>query len=190
MLRQVGLAHDVATAVAHHIAELQARRPVDGRRLAARAGQIERKADRIAFEARKEAARLNAGPLIQQLVDRVEEAVDELEQAAFIASLAPAGMATSATEAAASGLAAAVEVPEGRRADTEDALNAVVRLIDAEHAADSREREVTARVFAGGFDVATSLSVLELARAIERATDRLAGFGHLLRRHIMTDLAA
>ena len=42
----------------------------------------------------------------------------------------------------------------------------------------------------GGFDVATSLSVIELARAIERATDRLAGFGHLLRRHIMTDLSA
>jgi uncharacterized protein Yka (UPF0111/DUF47 family) len=130
--------------------------------------------------------------------------VVELEQAAFIASLAPAGIdpallsslaelcavATSATEAAASGLAAAIEVPEGHLADSEDALAALVRLIDAEHAADAREREVTARVFAGGFDVATSLSVIELARAIERATDRLAGFAHLLRRHIMTDLSA
>jgi uncharacterized protein Yka (UPF0111/DUF47 family) len=204
VLRQVGLAHDVAAAIAHHIAALQAGRPVDGKHLAARAGRIERKGDRIAIEARKEAARLNAGPIIEQLVDRVEESVDELEQAAFIASLAPAGIdpalllvlaelcaiATTATEAAASGLAAAVEVPEGRRADSEDALAAVIRLMDAEHAADSRERNVTARVFAGGFDVATSLSVLEIARAIERATDRLAGFGHLLRRHIMTDLSA
>ena len=204
VLRQVGLAHDVAAAIAHHIAALQAGRPADGALLASRAGRIEQKADRIAIEARKEAARLNAGPIIEQLVDRVEEAVDELEQAAFIASLAPAGIdppllsalaelcaiATTATEAAACGLAAAIEVPEGRRADSEDALSAVVRLMDAEHAADSRERDVTAKVFAGGFDVATSLSVLELARAIERATDRLAGFGHLLRRHIMTDLAA
>ena len=74
---------------------------------------------------------------------------------------------------------------------TEDALAAVIRLIDAEHAADARERDVTARVFAGGFDVATSLSVLELGpRHRARATDRLAGFGHLLRRHIMTDLSA
>ena len=86
--------------------------------LAARAGLIERKADRIALEARNEATRLNAGPIIEQLVDRVEEAVDELEQAAFIASLAPAGhrcraavalaelcaVAITATEAAASGL--------------------------------------------------------------------------------------
>ncbi len=184
--------------------QLQAGRPADGTLLTTRAGLIERKADRIALQARKEATRLDAGPIIEQLVDRVEEAVDELEQAAFIASLAPAGIdpsllsaiaglcaiATTATEAAASGLAAAIEVPEGRRADSEDALDAVVRLIDAEHAADCREREVTARVFAGGFDVATSLSVLELARAIERATDRLAGFGHLLRRHIMTELSA
>jgi uncharacterized protein Yka (UPF0111/DUF47 family) len=204
VLRQVGLAHDMTAAVAHHIAALRAGRPADGKLLAARAGQIERKGDRIAIEARKEATRLDAGPIIEQLVDRVEESVDELEQAAFIASLAPAGMdpallsalaelcavATTATEAAASGLAAAVEVPEGRRADSEDALAAVIHLIDAEHAADSRERDVAARVFAGGFDVATSLSVLELARAIERATDRLAGFGHLLRRHIMTDLSA
>ncbi len=165
---------------------------------------IQHKADRIAFEARIEAGRLNAGPIIEQLVDRVEEAVDELEQAAFIASLAPAAIdpallsmlaelcavATTATRAAASGLAAAVEVPEGRRADTKDALNAVIRLIDAEHLADARERDVTTRVLTGGFDVPTSLSVLQLARAIERATDRLAGFGHLLRRHIMTDLSA
>jgi uncharacterized protein Yka (UPF0111/DUF47 family) len=204
VLRQVGLAQDITAAITHHIATLQAGRSIDGKLLAARAGRIERKADRIAIEARNEAARLNAGPIIEQLVERVEEAVDELEQAAFIASLAPAGIdsallsalaglcavATTATEAAASGLAAAVEVPEGRRADSEDALDAVVRLIDAEHAADERERDVTAQVFGGGFDVATSLSVIELARAIERATDRLAGFGHLLRRHIMTDLSA
>jgi uncharacterized protein Yka (UPF0111/DUF47 family) len=204
VLRQVGLAHDIIAAVAHHVAALRAGRPDDGKRLAARAGLIERKADRIALEARQEASRLNAGPIIEQLVDRVEEAVDELEQAAFIATLVPNGIdpallstlaelcaiATAATEAAASGLAAAVEVPEGRRADYEDALNAVVRLIDAEHTADAREREITVRIFAGGFDVATSLSVIELTRAIERATDRLAGFGHLLRRHIMTDLSA
>jgi uncharacterized protein Yka (UPF0111/DUF47 family) len=204
ILRQVGLAHDITAAIGHHVAALQAGRPIDGKLLAARAGQIERKADRIAIEARKEVARLNAGAIIEQMVERVEESVDELEQAAFVASLAPAGIdamllsalaglcavATTATEAAASGLAAAVEVPEGRRADSEDALNAVIRLMDAEHAADARERDVTTRVFGGGFDVATSLSVIELARAIERATDRLAGFGHLLRRHVMTDLSA
>jgi hypothetical protein len=81
-------------------------------------------------------------------------------------------------------------VPDGRRVDSEDALAAVARLMDTEHAADNEERAITALVFTGGFDVATSLAVLELARAIERATDRLAGFGHLLRQHIMIDLSA
>jgi uncharacterized protein Yka (UPF0111/DUF47 family) len=204
VVRQSALAHDIAAALAHHIGALQAGRSSDGKLLAARASRIEQKADRIAIEARKEVTRLNARPIVEQLVDRVEEAIDELEQASFIASLAPpsidpgllkalaelCAVATAAIEATAIGLAAAAEVPEGRRADSEDALAAVVRLIDAEHAADAHERDVTAQVFAGGFDVATSLSVLELARAIERSTDRLAGFGHLLRRYIITDLSA
>jgi uncharacterized protein Yka (UPF0111/DUF47 family) len=204
VVRQAGLAHDIAAALVHHIAALQAGRPADGKLLAARAGRIEQKADRIAIEARNEVTRLNAHPIIEQLMDRVEEGIDELEQAAFIASLVPPGIdpelllalaelckvAVSGVEAAASGMAAAADVPEGRRADADDALAAVVRLIDAEHAADSCERNVTARVFGGGFDLAISLSVLELARAIERATDRLAGFGHLLRRHVMTNLSA
>lgn len=204
VMRQTGLAHDIAAGVARHIAALQAGRPVESRLLMERAGRIEQKADRIAIEARKEVTRLNVRPIVGQLVDRMEEAVDELEQAAFIASLvstridpalltalaALCAIVISAAEAAASGLAAAAEVPDGQRVDSEDALAAVVRLIDAEHAADRSERDVTAKVFAGGFDVAMSLSVLELARAIERSTDRLAGFGHLLREYIMSDLSA
>jgi uncharacterized protein Yka (UPF0111/DUF47 family) len=204
VLRQIGLAHDLVAAISRHIDALRVGRPADAKLLARRCGAIEQKADRIALETRKEIDRLNARPTIGQLIDRAEEAVDELEQAAFIASLMPdrtdpplltalaelCAVAMTATEVAASGVAAATDVPEGRRADSDDALTAVTRLIDAEHAADSLERATTALVFGGGFDVATSLSVLELARAIERATDRFAGFGHLLRRHIMIDLAA
>jgi uncharacterized protein Yka (UPF0111/DUF47 family) len=204
VLRQVGLAHDLVVAISRYVATLQANQIADGKALAARAAHVEQKADRLAFEARREVTRLDARPVVGQLIDRAEEAVDELEQAAFIASLAPAGLdkslvsalaelcavAITASEAAASGLAAAIEVPEGRRADSEDALAAVIRLVDAEHAADTCERAITALVFTGGHDVATSLSVLELARAVERSTDRLAGFGHLLRRQIMIDLAA
>ncbi|OAE99974.1 hypothetical protein AYJ54_32025 [Bradyrhizobium centrolobii] len=204
VLRQIGLAHDIVAAISRHIAALQAGLPADRKELTRRCGHIEQKADRIALEARKEVSRLNARPTIGQFIDRAEEAIDEFEQAAFIASLMPdltdkallvalAELCTiglTATEVAATGLAAATDVSEGRRADSEDALSAVTRLIDAEHAADGRERATTALVFSGGFDVATSLSVLELARAIERATDRFAGFGHLLRRHIMIDLAA
>lgn len=204
VLRQVGLSHDLSITISGYIAGLLAGQETDGKALAARASRIEQKADRIALEARREVNRFGARPIIEQLVDRAEEAVDELEQAAFIASLTSASVdkqlisalgelcaiAVTAAQAAASGLAAAAEVPEGRRADSEDALAAVVRLVDAEHAADSQERAITSLVFTGNHDTTTSLSVLELARAIERSTDRLAGFGHLLRQHVMTDLAA
>ncbi|MGY4302947.1 uncharacterized protein Yka (UPF0111/DUF47 family) [Bradyrhizobium sp. USDA 4369] len=203
VLRQLGLAHDIAAALSRDLGAFQSGLTGGRELLAARAARIEQKADRIAIEARQEIARLNAEPLIAQLVDRVEETVDELEQAAFIASLAPAAMpadllaaladlckvATGAIEAAASGLAAAADVPEGRRVDSDDALAAVLRLMDAEHAADAQERRITTLVFTGAFDVATSLAALELARAVERATDRMASFGHLLRQYILIDLA-
>jgi uncharacterized protein Yka (UPF0111/DUF47 family) len=204
VVRQAGLAHDIAAAISHYICDLQSGQPVDGPALARRARRIEEKADRILIEARSEIARLDGGATIAQLVNRIEEAVDELEQAAFIASLLPAGIDPAAlqvlarlgaatlagTKAVASGVAAAAEAPEGRRADFEDALAAVGRLIEVEHLADDYEREVTTLAFHGGGDLRASLSVLELARAIERATDRLAGFGHLLSRHVLEDLSA
>jgi hypothetical protein len=57
--------------------------------------------------------------------------------------------AVSAAEAAAAAGDAAAEVPEGKRLDAEDALAAVGRLIDIEHAADAAEREVTTLVLRG-----------------------------------------
>jgi uncharacterized protein Yka (UPF0111/DUF47 family) len=204
VIRQAGLAREIASEIARYLAGQQAGRQPDGSALAAHARRIEEKADRIAIEARNEIVRLEAGPAIEQLVDRVEEAIDELEQAAFIASIMPAGVraealkpladlcsaAVSAAEAAGSGVDAAAEVPEGKRVDAEDALAAVSRLIDIEHLADAAEREVTTLVLRGGLTLPASLSVLELARAIERATDRLASFGHLLRQHVLADLSA
>ena len=100
------------------------------------------------------------------------------------------GTVVTGAEAAAAGIAAAADVPEGHRADSEDALAAVRRLIDAEHDADAAERQVTAMVMQGEFDLKTALSVLDLARTLERATDRLAGFGHILRGHVLADLAS
>jgi uncharacterized protein Yka (UPF0111/DUF47 family) len=203
VIRQAGLAREIASEISRYLAGQQAGREVDASALAANARRIEEKADRIAIEGRNEIARLEAGPIIEQLMNRVEEAIDELEQAAFIASIMPAGVsvdvskpladlcsaAISATEAAAAGVDAAAEVPQGKRLDAEDALAAVGRLIDIEHLADAAEREVTTLVLRGGLSLPASLSALELARAIERATDRLASFAHLLREHVLADLS-
>jgi uncharacterized protein Yka (UPF0111/DUF47 family) len=204
VVSQAGLARDIATGIAQFIAQRQARQPFDREALANAARRIEEKADKIVMKAREEIARFDADPTVEQLVNRAEEAIDELEQAAFLTSLLPGELAPDllkplaelcaaavrGAEAAASGTAAAANIPDGQRVDAEDALAAVDRLIEAEHNGDTAERALTAFVLRGEFDLKTALSVLELARALERSTDRLAGFGHLLRRHVLTDLSA
>jgi uncharacterized protein Yka (UPF0111/DUF47 family) len=201
---QAGLAREIAAGIGELVAERMARRPFDRAAFAQRARRIEEKADKIASDARSEIARFDADPAIERLVNRIEEAIDDLEQAAFIASLVPAEVApallaplaelaaaaVTGAEAAAAGIAAAADVPDGHKVDSEDALAAVGRLVEAEHRADEAERAVTTAVLSGDFDLKTALSVLDLARAIEGATDRLAGFGHLLREHVLTDLAS
>lgn len=172
--------------------------------MAERARRIEEKADKIAIDARGEVARCGGDPTIERLVDLAEQAIDELEQAAFVASLIPHEVANellaplsdlctaavNGAEAATAGAAAAIDVPDGYRADADDALASVGRLIDAEHSADTAERAITATILRGDFDLKTVLPALEIARAIERATDRFAGFGHMLHRHILTGLSA
>ena len=204
IVRQAGLAREIAAGIARLVADRQARRSFDSAALAERARRIEEKADRIAIEARSEVARFGANRGIERLVNQVEDAIDELEQAAFVASLVPAEIASelfeplaelctatvSGTEAVAAGVAAALDVPDDHRVDTEDALAAVGRLIDIEHRADAAERAVTAKFLTGEIDLKLALSVLELARALERSTDRFAAFGHLLREHVLADLSS
>ncbi len=203
VVRQAGLARDIAAGIAEFIVERQAGRTSDRAALARKAQRIEEKADRIALDARQEIERFEADASIERLVNQAEQAIDELEQAAFIASLVPESLgsellvslaelstaAVAGAEAAATGAAAAADVLDGRRVDSEDALAAADRLIAAEHAGDRAERMITATVLRGDFDLKTALSVLDLARAIERATDRLAGFGHLLRARVLADLS-
>jgi hypothetical protein len=204
VVRQAGLAREIAAGISQFVAEQNANQPFDRAALALQARRIEEKADRIAVEARSEIARLDADRSIERLVNRVEEAIDELEQAAFVASLVPSQIAedlikplselcdaaVSGAEAAAIAAAAAADVPEGHRVDSEDALAAVGRLIEAEHVGDAAERAIMAILLRGDFDLKCALSVLELTRALERATDRFAGFGHLLREYVIADSAA
>jgi uncharacterized protein Yka (UPF0111/DUF47 family) len=203
VIRQAGLAREIAAGIQQFVAERRAHRPFDCADSANRARRIEEKADRIVIEARSEIARFDVDKGIERLVNQIEDAIDDLEQAAFAASLVPTQIApelldplaelcaatVSGAEAAATGAAAAAEVPEGHRVDSEDALAAVGRLTEAEHRGDAAERAVTARILTGECDLKTALSVLDLARALERATDQLARFGHLLREHVLADLS-
>jgi uncharacterized protein Yka (UPF0111/DUF47 family) len=203
-VRQAGLAREIAVRIAADIAERAAGRPGSGAALAAFAKRTEEKADRIALDTRMAARRLNAGVTITAIVDVIEDAIDELEQAAFLASLIDGETdpemlralgelclaVVDATEVAVSGLDAAADVPEGRRADSDDALAAAGRLAEIERACDAVERTLTALVLRGDGAARILVGALELARALERASDRLARAGHLLRAHVLDHLAA
>ena len=169
-----------------------------------RAARIEKKADAIAVDARNAVLRGQANITIEHMVDSAETAIDELEQAAFFASLVPAkiepevlgpltelcGAAVAGTEAAVRGLEAAAGLAEGDGADTDDALAATDRLEDLEHVADRAERAVETLVLKSEAIVRGTLPVLELARALERATDHLSALGHQLHTHVMADLSS
>jgi hypothetical protein len=203
VVRQLGLARDIATRIATAIADGHLRR-VEAESDASRARRIEEKADAIAVDARQAVARTEAAPTITALVDAAENAIDELEQAAFLVSLLPveiepsllaplselANAAISGTEAAIRGLEAASSLAEGDggSTDSEDALQATARLVDLEHAADASERAVTRLVLGGGAHEGV-LVALELARALERSSDQLSHIGHVLHTHVMSELS-
>ncbi len=69
-------------------------------------------------------------------------------------------------------------------------MAAVGRLVEIEHKANDAERAVTKLVLRGELDLVRSLAALELARALERATDRLAGYAHVLHAHVLADLTS
>jgi hypothetical protein len=204
VIRQAGLAREIAVAIAQFIDDRRRRLPTDAGALARRASRIEEKADRIVFDARGEIARFGGGRGLERLVDLIEQAIDELEEAGFIASLAPADIASelldtlaelcavtvSGTEAAVVGAAAAAEIPEGQRVDYEDALAAAMRLVEDEHRGDAADRAVTAKILSGPYDLKASLAILSLAHPLERATDQLARFGHSLRDYVLSDLSS
>jgi uncharacterized protein Yka (UPF0111/DUF47 family) len=204
VVRQLGLARDIATRIATAISDGHVRQP-EAESDAIRARRIEERADTIAVDARQAVARTEAAPTITALVDGAENAIDELEQAAFLVSLLPveiaphllaplgelATAAISGTEAAVRGLEAAASLAggDGGSTDSEDALQATARLVDLEHAADASERTVTRLVLGGGAAHEGTLVALELARALERTSDQLSHIGHVLHTHVMSELS-
>jgi uncharacterized protein Yka (UPF0111/DUF47 family) len=205
VVRQLGLARDIATGIASDI-DSGRHGLSEAANNARRAKHIEEKADAIAFDARQAAARTLASAMIAQLVNAAENAIDELEQAAFLVSLLPRELepavleplgelctgAISGAEAAIRGLEAAASLSEGSgatSADSEDALSATARLVDLEHQADRAERSVTRLVLGDGTDHGKGIVVLELARALERASDRMALVGHVLHDQVIAGLS-
>ena len=202
VVRQSGLAREIAGGLAALAEERMAGRPGNAAALAHKAKRIEEKADRIAVELRAAAERFHAGARTRLLIDTLEDSIDDLEEAAFLLSLLPverdhpalAPLATlcdtaaTGAEAVARAADAAAAVPGGHRGDADDALEASARLIDLEHSADASERATIAAILTETNGAAGAQALLECARKVERATDRFARAGHALRAHVIGDL--
>ena len=156
--------------------------------------------DRASRRAARVRAHVDADPSIERQVERVEEAIDELEQAAFVASLL--GDEVDPGDRCAAGRVVRRrrrrrrggrcrrrrrrDVPEGNGARFRRRARGHRPPVELEHICDARRARRHRRWCCGRLRAAhRSLSALELARALERATDRLAGVGHLLRTHVL-----
>jgi len=204
VVAQAGLAHALATGLSTALAG-RSDGGGDVAAFAATAKRIEEKADRLALDLRLGAERFGLAGEVEPLIDAMEESIDALEEAAFFLSVLPpagvgdlgdarlAGLATAAVraaEAAARMADAASCVPDGHRADVEDALAALGDLVAVEHEADDLERAAIAAALAADAAPARVVATIACARRIEDATDRLTRAGHLMRLHVIGDLGA
>lgn len=174
--------------------------------LASRAKNLEAKADRLTVEARACYARLRDAQDLSVFVEQIEAAMDCLDEAGFLASLAadeadsgfaaPLGALTQivveALGALISALEAALLLPEGKRRDAAFALERIDAVVDAERAADIAERAAFAALFSGPPPLDPRLPALglEIARALEDSTDRLAHAAMALRARLLQELSA
>lgn len=201
LVRHLGITRMLAAAIAEALAD-------DGgpgrQRLAANAKRLEEKADRLTLQAREICARVQRAETLRLVVDEVENATDALDECAFLLSLAPAGSAQALAPAAP--LAAividsvgqmvraaegAAVLPLGSHQDANDTLQAIDAVTLAERRADTAERECFATFMGKPQDDARLLVLgLEVTRALEGATDRLAHAALALRERVLEELSA
>jgi hypothetical protein len=208
-LRHIGLSRMLAGEIRDAQFGGRLTSAVDRAALAGRATRLEKKGDRLTLEAREVAGRITeADPRLRLVIDQAEEALDAFDEAAFLLSLLPdlpdladgadlamplAVLADCAVESAsqmARACEAASRAPSGRREDATAALQAIDAVCAAERAADKAERRMIAALMrAPPPDARVAIVGVELAHAVERATDDLAHSALALRDHLLGELA-
>ncbi len=172
--------------------------------LAGQARRLEHKADALTVEARAAAGRLPAsGEPVKAIANAVENANDALEEAAFLLSLAPEGgrensgiqplarLAEIVVESIAHmirAVEAAHNLPEGLQADVTDALRAIDAVMLEERKADEALRTAMAAFISNESEPRMLILRIEIARALETATDFLAHAAFALRDRVLGEL--
>ncbi|MFG1346712.1 hypothetical protein V5F59_17615 [Xanthobacter autotrophicus DSM 431] len=202
-LRQLGLARMLAAGLAEALDAGPDLSDAERERLALGAKSLEEKADRQVLAARDQASGPYArGRRFLPVIESVEDAIDCLEEAAFLLGVAhrpEAGAPTGApllTLAACAvdccsdlvrAVAAACEGPAGLREDVTEALEAIEAVIEGERRADRAQRAVLAAAFAPAAAAQAVFAVAELSRAIETGTDHLARAALALRASVLEE---
>ncbi|SME96652.1 hypothetical protein SAMN06265365_1079 [Tistlia consotensis] len=206
LVRHLGLSRLLAGAIADLLATPQLADAARRRAFAARAKRIEEKADLMTLAAREVSARLREAAALRPVIDEIENTADALEDCAFLLSLAPepeaaalgAGPLLRLAEIAADSVGqlvraveAASRLPDGQRADAVAALQSIDAVILAERSADAAERDAYAAFMAVPAGDARALVLgLEIARALETATDHLSHAALALRDRVLGELSA
>ena len=174
--------------------------------LAQRAKRLEEKADRLTVSAREIAARIREAGMLRPVVDEIENTTDALEDCAFLLSLVPEAetsvlavaplaqlseIVTDSVGHLVRAVEAASRLPAGQRADAVASLQAIDAVVNAERSADAAERDTFAALMAAARSDARPLVLgLEIARALEKATDHLSHSALSLRDRVLEELSA
>lgn len=205
LVRHLGLTRMLAGRIADVFA--QAQPSADAERAARRgeAKRMEEKADRLTLSARDLCVHIQRSSHLRRLIDEIENTTDALDECAFHLSLDSQQSSATGSSAHAeladcvidsiSALVRAVEaashMPQGHRADAIDALQAIDAVLVAERRADAAERNVfIALMGTPSADARTLVLGLEVARALETATDHLAHAAYALRDRVLEELSA
>jgi hypothetical protein len=206
LVRHLGLTRMLAEAIAGDLAGPGAAAPAASRALAQRAKRLEEKGDRLTVAAREILQRIREADALRPVIDEIENTTDALEECAFLVSLAPETAARALRTAPVVRLAqividsvgslvraveAASRLPQGQRADAVASLQSIDAVIEAERAADVAERDAIAAAMAVASSDARALTLgLEVARALETATDHLSHAALSLRDRVLEELSA
>ena len=144
--------------------------------------------------------------MLRPVIDEIDDTTDALEECAFLIGLMPdaeaaafgvaplghlADIATDSVGQLIRALDAASRLPEGQRADAVASLQSIDAVVVAERNADDAARETFA-AFLSNAQASARVRVLgiEIARALETATDHLLHSALSLRDRVLEELSA
>jgi len=173
-------------------------------RAARRATRSEHRADQLLVRARSQVRRAVGAEVYVRILEEADDAADALEEAAFLLTLLGSGvrlggddnlqrlggLLVDASREYVKGVEAACHLHRrSAREDVQDFLEAVDRIVTAEHEVDGVERRTIEALFAGGsVDVRQAHLAWQLAHNFELASDAIARAALLLRDHVLEDV--